>query len=58
MPELTDRGRAAMAKELLAVARNEPGTWDRETPELRQTFLDIIDQLVVKASEAEERASR
>ena len=58
MPELTDHGREAMARELLSVARDEPGTWERETPELRQTFLDVVDQMVLKASEAEEQASR
>jgi hypothetical protein len=54
MPALTDEGRNAMAQELLRIASDGQRSWDRETPKLRAEFRGFIDQMVGKASEAEE----
>ena len=58
MPELTDHGREAMARTILRIASDGRRDWERETPELRQELLGYVDEMVVAASEAEERVSR
>jgi hypothetical protein len=58
MPELTDHGREAMACTILRIASDGQRDWDRESPELRRELLGYVDEMVVAASEAEERASR
>jgi hypothetical protein len=54
MPELTDAGRDAMARELLHIATDGTRTWERETPKLRAEFQAFVDQMLVKAREAED----
>jgi hypothetical protein len=55
---LTDTGLEAMARTILRIASDGERDWDRETPELRQELLGYVDEMVVAASEAEERVSR
>jgi hypothetical protein len=53
MPELTDAGRDAMARELLHLASDGKRDWDQATPQLRAEFKTFIDRMVDRASEAE-----
>jgi hypothetical protein len=54
MHQLTEAGLTAMAEELLRIASDGQRSWDRETPKLRAELRGYVDQMVDKASEAEE----
>ena len=58
MHQLTDTGIDAMAEELLRVASNGEQSWDQASPELRAELRGYVDQMIDKASEAEERQAR
>ena len=58
MPELTAVGAEAIARELFHLATNGERTWEQESQELRDTFRSFVDQIVLKASAAEDRAGQ
>lgn len=51
---LGEAGREAMAQELLRIASDGQRTWDRETSKLRAELRGFVDQMVDRASAAEE----
>jgi hypothetical protein len=58
MPELTNHGLEAMARELLRLASGGERECDQETPEMREELRGFVDSMIDRARDAEERASR